>query len=90
MGKEYDESVDVWSVGVLCYELCTGHAPFESSKTRQETYRKILNVDLKFPKHLSEDIQSFIRNLLVKNPEERMTLEDALKHRWMRKYEPKS
>lgn len=53
MGKEYDESVDVWSVGVLCYELCTGHAPFESSKTRQETYRKILNVDLKFPKHLS-------------------------------------
>lgn len=28
MGSEYDEMVDVWSVGVLCYELCTGHAPF--------------------------------------------------------------
>ena len=78
MGSEYDEMVDVWSVGVLCYELCTGHAPFESTKSRQETYRKILNVDLKFPKHLSEGIENFIRKLLVRNPEGRMSLEDAL------------
>lgn len=28
LGNEYDKMVDVWSVGVLCYELCTGHAPF--------------------------------------------------------------
>ena len=28
MGNQYDKMVDVWSVGVLCYELCTGHAPF--------------------------------------------------------------
>jgi serine/threonine protein kinase len=34
LGSEYDFSVDAWSVGVLCYELCTGHAPFESSKSR--------------------------------------------------------
>ena len=87
MGSEYDEMVDVWSVGVLCYELCTGHAPFESTKSRQETYRKILNVDLKFPKHLSEDIENFIRRLLVRNPEGRMSLEDAIEHSWMKKYE---
>jgi serine/threonine protein kinase len=81
--------VDVWSVGVLCYELCTGHAPFESSKSRQETYRKILNVDLKFPRHLSEGIQSFIRKLLVRKPEARMSLEEALQHPFMKKYEIK-
>ena len=45
--------VDVWSVGVLCYELCTGHAPFESKKSREETYRKILSVDIKYPRYLS-------------------------------------
>lgn len=44
LGDEYDEMVDVWSIGVLCYELCTGHAPFESNKSREETYRKIVNV----------------------------------------------
>lgn len=90
MGNEYDEMVDVWSIGVLCYELCTGHAPFESSKSRQETYRKILNVDLKFPKHLSESIQNFIRKLLVRKPESRMNLKEALQHPWMKKYDSKS
>jgi serine/threonine protein kinase len=86
MGSEYDHMIDVWSVGVLCYELCTGHAPFESSKSREETYRKILNVDLKFPKALSDDVKDFIKNLLIKKPEDRMSLEEALEHRWIKKY----
>lgn len=78
--------VDVWSVGVLCYELCTGHAPFESTKSREETYRKILNVDLKFPKYLSSEVKDFISKLLTKKPEDRMSLEQALSHPWIRKY----
>jgi aurora kinase len=78
--------VDVWSVGVLCYELCTGHAPFESTKSREETYRKILSVDLKFPRALSEDVKDFIRRLLIKKPEDRMSLEEALQHPWIKKY----
>ena len=53
MGNQYGKMVDVWSIGVLCYELCTGNAPFESTKSREETYRKILSVDLKFPKYMS-------------------------------------
>ena len=78
--------VDVWSVGVLCYELCTGHAPFESSRSREDTYRKILEVDLKFPKYLSEDVKDFVKRLLIRDPQKRMSLEEAMEHPWVKKY----
>jgi aurora kinase len=42
--------VDVWSLGVLCYEFLYGTPPFEAAG-HAETYRRILNVDLSFPKH---------------------------------------
>lgn len=79
--------VDVWSVGVLCYELCTGQAPFESRRSREETYKKILTVDVNFPKHLSALVQDFISKLLVRDPSKRMSLEEALDHKWMKMYE---
>lgn len=28
MKKEYDETVDIWSIGVLTYEIMVGNAPF--------------------------------------------------------------
>ncbi|KAL8179568.1 UNVERIFIED_CONTAM: hypothetical protein K2H54_068408 [Gekko kuhli] len=39
-GSPHNENVDVWCVGVLCYECLTGYAPFEAA-TRLETFRKI-------------------------------------------------
>lgn len=30
-GKIYDKKTDNWSIGVLCYELLVGKAPFENN-----------------------------------------------------------
>ena len=35
--------VDLWGLGVLCYEFLVGHPPFEA-KTSQETYARISKV----------------------------------------------
>jgi len=35
-GREYDERVDYWSLGVLCYEFLCGVAPFEDSGYKGE------------------------------------------------------
>ena len=48
-GKDHDSKVDVWSLGVLCYEFLFGTPPFEA-KGHSETYKRILSVDLQFPK----------------------------------------
>jgi aurora kinase len=45
-----------------------------------------LNVDLKFPRYLSEEVKDFITKLLIKKPEKRMSLKDALNHPWIKKY----
>ena len=43
--KEYDESVDVWCIGVLTYELLIGKAPFENID-RDAVIKGIINVPL--------------------------------------------
>ena len=67
--------MDIWCIGILCYELCTGHAPFEAKENELETYDKILSLDLQFPTNLSEDVVDFISRLLTKDPRQRMTFE---------------
>lgn len=46
-GRMHDEKVDLWSLGVLCYEFLVGMPPFEA-QTYQETYRRISRVGCYF------------------------------------------
>ena len=83
---EYDFSVDNWCIGVLTYEFLVGHPPFESS-TKEQTYERIRNLDIRFPSHVSESAQDFIRKLLVIDPAQRMPLSEVKNHPWIQKYE---
>lgn len=82
-GRTYDEKVDLWCIGVLCYELLVGNPPFESS-THNETYKRILKVDLRFPQSVPVGAQDLISKLLRYHPSERLNLDQILKHRWVR------
>ena len=86
-GKSHDHYVDVWSLGILMYEFLFGVPPFEAD-THNETYRRISKVDLQFPLHntLSDDAKDLIRKLLVKVPNERISLIQVLKHPFITKH----
>ncbi|XP_018416173.1 PREDICTED: aurora kinase A, partial [Nanorana parkeri] len=81
-GRMHDEKVDLWSLGVLCYEFLVGIPPFET-KTHQETYRRISKVDFHFPPYVSEGARDLISKLLKHNPDQRMPLKDVLEHPWV-------
>ncbi|XP_048406550.1 aurora kinase C-like [Stegostoma tigrinum] len=88
-GKMHDEKVDLWSLGVLCYEFLVGHPPFEAAD-RQETFRRISKVDLKFPSFVVEGAKDLITRLLKHNPNQRLPLKDVLEHFWVVKHSVKS
>jgi len=74
-----DEKVDLWFLGVLCYELLVGQPPFETP-THDGTYQKITRVEYTFPPTLLPEAQDLISNLLRKNPFDRLSLKNVMKH----------
>ena len=81
-GKMHDERVDHWALGILTYEFLVGKPPFES-ESNNETYRRITRLDLKFPPFVTDKARDFITKLLRKDPAQRMSLDDCLKHPWI-------
>ncbi|XP_012370374.2 aurora kinase A-like [Octodon degus] len=81
-GWVHDEKVDLWSLGVLCYEFLVGNPCFEAH-THQETYKRISWVEYTFPDFVTEGAQDFISRLLKYNPSQRRTLSEVLEHPWI-------
>ncbi|XP_056631254.1 aurora kinase C-like [Diorhabda sublineata] len=87
-GKTHNEKVDLWSLGVLCFEFLTGKPPFESSNY-DETYRRISRAQFVVPSYVSPEAGDLIKKLLVVKPDLRLELGQVLDHPWILKYKNK-
>ena len=85
MENKYDFGVDVWSVGVLAYELSWGKPPFESDD-QKATYNRIWNISFSFPIQFSSELKDFLSRILIKDPKKRMSLDSMLQHPWITKH----
>ncbi|CAG85914.2 DEHA2C04246p [Debaryomyces hansenii CBS767] len=80
--NEHDYTVDIWSLGILCYEFLVGKPPFEEID-KNSTYKRIAKVDLKIPSFLSSEATDLILRLLQKSPKKRITLAEVMNHPWI-------
>lgn len=81
-GKGHDHTLDIWSTGVLLYEMVVGRPPFQSTN-HGHLISKILTLQLVFPYFVSNAVQDLVVRLLRHDPRERLPLAEALRHRWV-------
>ena len=83
----YNKEVDIWSLGVILFYMLCGHLPFKGDN-QSDIADKIVNDNLEFNenewKNMSKDIKKLIAACLVKEPEERITIEEFLNHSWFK------
>ena len=86
--EKYDESIDIWSLGVLLYELVHSYSPFFSEDLDAKKIGNNItnNNNLKFKEGLSDDYKNLVESLLVKDCNKRIKIEDIFQHPFMTKY----
>merc|ERR1712137_133139 len=77
--QRYNKNVDIWELGVLLYEFLVGKAPFEDADEKT-TRKRIKTGKPIFPETISSEAQDLLTRLLQKDPQKRITLEQALQH----------
>merc|ERR1712137_1522798 len=81
----YGKEVDLWSTGVIMFLTLRAKLPFHDT-TKNRIIARILrqNVQMVDPhwQKISKEAKDLISKLLIKNPAQRITCDNAMKHAW--------
>ena len=78
----YNESVDIWSLGTLCYEMVVGCSPFRAQNVK-DLYQKVQKGNYIMPSTLSDEIVSFIDSMLQQDNNKRSTADQLMTHKFL-------
>lgn len=78
MGKSYDSKTDIWSLGVLLYEMCTLNYPFMGLNMNQLKSAVTRGRYAPIPSYLNSDFSKLISMMLQMDPMKRPSVDELL------------
>jgi len=84
--EKYSWKCDVWSLGVLMFQMLTGKTPW-TGKNAAELLKNIKNKELEFPEdcEIEKDLKNLLRKMLEKNQDARIDFKEVMEHEAMKK-----
>ena len=76
--QPYDEKIDIWSAGVIFFNMITGCEPFSHGNLKNMEYN-ILNKPINFELIKNNDLRNLCQEMLERDPEKRIDSRNALK-----------
>lgn len=85
-GSEYDQKVDVWSLGIMLMEMAEGEPPYMEFPPLRALFLITTKgiPPLKKQEKWSPELQDFLNRCLEKESASRPTADELLAHPWMR------
>lgn len=78
LGRRYDHKSDIWSLGVLLYELTTLRYPFTGTSMGELTRKITRGKFAPPPSHFGADLRELIKDMLCTSPEKRPSIDEIL------------
>lgn len=85
----YNNQTDLWSIGMILYEMLYGEHPFEKCKSVPELKDQLSKTQIPIPpvntlnKDVSQNCISLLKSLLQKKVTNRIMWDDFFKHPWL-------
>jgi serine/threonine protein kinase len=85
-GKGCSPAADMWSLGVIIFQLYTGFTPFFDADGEFYIFQNIMECKYNIPESVPEVVRDLISKLLILSPEERLNAEQVKEHEFFAEY----